>query len=186
MDLDLMPKMIVREAMSSPVVTIGEDRDVAEVAKMMADNNVGSIIVTKDGEQPVGIVTERDIVVRVVAKGVVPSDLRARDVMSSPLRTVEPEMSLTDAMTLMSRLNIRRLGIAYKGKLVGVISNRDILRIVPTIIEIVKERSRINSSETPKGPALAGYCDRCGIYSTNLRSVGGEFICEDCRAEIET
>ena len=104
--------------------------------------------------------------------------------MSSPLRTVDPEISLTEAMGLMSRLNIRRLGVTYKGGLVGVVSDRDILRIVPTIIEIVQERSRIMSGESLRGPSLVGYCDTCGIYSNNLRSTDGEFQCEDCRAEI--
>lgn len=186
MDLEFTPKMIVREAMSSPVVTIDEESDVVEVAKLMEENKIGSIIVVKAESHPVGIVTERDIVVRVVARGAVPRDLRAKEVMSSPLTTVEPEMSFVDAMSLMSRLNIRRLGITYKGELVGVVSDRDILRMVPTIIEIVKERSRIMSGGTPIGPSLVGYCDRCGIYSNNLRSVSGEFLCEDCRAETET
>lgn len=185
MDLDLNPKMIVREAMSSPVITIDEDQNMAEVAKMMEENNIGATIVTRVDGQPVGIVTERDIVVRVVAKGAPPKDVKVKEVMTSPLRTVEPEVSLTDAMSLMTKLNIRRLGVTYKGALVGVISVKDILRLVPTLIEIVQERSRIRSGEALVGPSLAGYCDRCGIHSPNLRSVDGEFLCEDCRAEIE-
>jgi len=178
--------MVVREAMSSPVVTIGEDRDVAEVAKMMKDYNIGAIIVVGGDGQPVGIVTERDIVVRVVAKGAASKNVRVKEVMTSPLKTVEPETSLIDAMGLMGRLNIRRLGVTYKGELVGVVSDRDILRMVPTIIEIVQERSRIRRGETLSGPSLVGYCNICGIYSTNLRPVSGEFLCEDCRSEIET
>lgn len=177
--------MVVREAMSSPVVTVGEDQNMVKVAKMMDYHKVGAIIVTRDDDQPVGIVTERDIVVRVVAKGAAPKEVRAKEVMSSPLRTVDPETRLTDAMSLMSKINIRRLGVTYRGDLVGVVSNRDILRLVPAIIEIVQERSRIRSVEMLAGPSLVGYCDRCGIYSTNLRSVSGEFLCEDCRAEIE-
>ena len=184
MSLELSPKMIVREAMSSPVVTVNEDSSVVEVAKLMEKNRVGAIIVTREYGDPVGIVTERDIVVRVVSKDATPKDVRVKEVMSSPLRTVDPEISLTEAMGLMSRLNIRRLGVTYKGGLVGVVSDRDILRIVPTIIEIVQERSRIMSGESLRGPSLVGYCDTCGIYSNNLRSTDGEFQCEDCRAEI--
>ena len=185
MDLEFTPRMVVREAMSSPVITIDEDRNIVEVAKMMKDNKIGAVIVAGGDSKPVGIVTERDIVVRVVAKGAVPKDIRVKEVMTSPLKMVEPETSLIDAMSLMGRLNIRRLGVTYKGELAGVVSDRDILRIVPTIIEIVQQRSRIRSDETLSGPSLAGYCDGCGIYSTNLRAVSGEFICEDCRAESE-
>lgn len=186
MDLDFTPKMVVREAMSSPVITIDEDRNIVEVAKMMKKNNVGAVIVAGGDAKPVGIVTERDVVVRVVAKGAVPKDVQVKDVMTSPLKMVDPETTLIDAMSMMGRLNIRRLGVTYRGELVGVVSDRDILRMVPTIIEIVQQRSRIRSGETLSGPSLAGYCDRCEIYSTNLRPVSGELLCEDCRAEIET
>jgi hypothetical protein len=54
---------------------------------------------------------------------------------------------------------------------------------MPALIEIAKERSRIEGGNVPVGPSLVGYCDQCNIYSTNLRSVNGEFLCEDCRAE---
>jgi len=184
--LELTPKMVVREAMSSPVVTIEEENNVVEVARMMEENNVGAVVVIKADGQPVGIVTERDIVVRVIAKGTAPEDVTVKEIMSSPLRTIEPETPLTDAMSLMGKLNIRRLGVTYKGKLVGVVSDRDVLRLVPTIIEIVREQSRIKSEEALAGPSLVGYCDRCGMYTTNLRSVDGEFLCEDCRADIES
>lgn len=186
MGLELTPKMVVREAMSSPVVTIQEYSNVVQVARLMEENNVGAVVVIRGDGQPVGIVTERDIVVRVVSKGTAPGKVHVKEVMSSPLKTVEPETTLTDAMSLMGKLNIRRLGVTYRGELVGVVSDRDILRIVPTIIEIVRERSRIQSEEVLAGPSLVGYCDRCGMYTSNLRSVDGEFLCEDCRVDIET
>jgi CBS-domain-containing membrane protein len=103
--------------------------------------------------------------------------------MSSPLKMVDPETSLEEAMRTMDRLNIRRLGVTYKGRLEGVITDKDILRVVPALIEIVRERSRIQGGSTPTGPSLVGYCDRCTIYSTNLRNVDGELLCEDCRAD---
>jgi len=54
---------------------------------------------------------------------------------------------------------------------------------MPALIEIVRERSRIQASSIPVGPSLLGYCDRCNMYSSNLRNVDGELLCEDCRAE---
>lgn len=177
--------MVVREAMTSPVITVDEDVSIVEVARVMEENKIGAVIVTRSDGQPVGIVTERDIVLRVVAKGCRPEEVRAGNVMSTPLRTVEPETSLLNAMAMMNRMNIRRLGVTYKGRLLGIISDRDILRVIPDIIEIVQERSRIMSSEAPGAPSLVGYCDRCAGYSTNLKAVSGEFLCEDCRAELE-
>lgn len=185
MSLDLTPKMIVKEAMTSPALSVHEEQDIVRVAKMMDDGNVGAVVVTEKDDQPLGIVTERDIVIRVVARGINPKGVKAKDVMTSPLRMVDPDMSLVDAMTLMNKLNIRRLGVTYKGKLAGIVTDKDILRIVPTIIEIIQERSNIMATESPSGPSLSGFCDRCGVYSSNMRSEGGEFLCEDCRADME-
>jgi CBS domain-containing protein len=185
LDLELTPRMMVREAMTSPVITVDEKARIVEVARIMEENKIGAVIITRRDGQPVGIVTERDIVLRVVAKCCDPEEVRAGEVMSTPLRTVGPETSLLDAMVVMNRLNIRRLGVTYKGRLLGIISDRDILRMIPDIIEIVQERSRIMSSEAPSGPSLVGYCDRCGAYSTNLKAICGEFLCEDCRADLE-
>lgn len=188
MTLDLSPKMIVKEAMSSPVVTVKEEENVVDLARIMERTNVGAIVVVDESDNPLGIVTERDIVLRVVAKGLIPEEIKAKDVMSYPLKMVDPDVSLVDAMTMMSKLNIRRLGVSYKGKLVGIVTDRDILRIVPTIIEIVQERSRIlggSASDVIQTESLTGFCDRCGLYSSDLRSVDGDFLCEDCRIDKE-
>jgi signal-transduction protein with cAMP-binding, CBS, and nucleotidyltransferase domain len=185
LDLEITHKMLVREAMSSPVIAIDENSNMVEVAGMMRDHKVGAIIVTGNDDKPVGIVTERDVVVRVVSSGAIPREIQVKEVMTSPLRMVKPETSLIDAMSIMGRLNIRRLGVSYKGRLEGVISDKDILRMVPTMIEIVQERSRIRRGDSLSGPSVVGYCDSCGIYTTNLRSMDGEFLCEDCRVEIK-
>lgn len=174
--------MLVREAMSSPVLTISEDKELTKVAQLMRDGKVGAIIIVNDAGLPVGIVTERDIVNRVVAEGVSPKKITAKDVMSVPLKMVDPEMSLIDAMTLMDKMKIRRLGVTYKEKLVGLISSRDIIRLIPTIVAIIKEHREINNNLF-YGPSTVGYCFRCDSYSPNLRQINGEFICEDCRIE---
>jgi len=183
MSLEITSSMLVREAMSSPVISVSEDTDIVKLAKQMKDQNVGAVIITNEDDQPVGIVTERDIVTRVVSRGGDPGNVTAKSVMSSPLHVVGPEMSLMEAMRLMDKLNIRRLGVLYKNKLVGVISDRNIIRLVPTIVEIMKEQQEINNASSVSGPSITGYCDRCESYSNNLRVVEGEFLCGDCRME---
>jgi signal-transduction protein with cAMP-binding, CBS, and nucleotidyltransferase domain len=185
MSLGLSPKMVVREVMSSPVVTMPEDGDVTGAAKLMRDQKIGAVIVTSPDGQPVGIVTERDIVIRVVAEGKPPKDLKVRDVMSSPLKVVRAETTLINAMRLMDRMSIRRLGVTYKGGLVGMVSDRDLIRIMPTIVEIAREESAINGSINVGSSSTVGYCDRCEVYSTNLKAVDGQFLCEDCIADEE-
>jgi len=183
LSLELEPKMIVREAMSSPVFSVSEENDITEVAKLMREHRLGAIVINNAEDQPIGIVTERDIVLRVVADGKSPHGVKASEVMSSPLRVVKAETPIIDAMRMMDKLNIRRLGVTYKGQLVGIISHKDIIRIIPTIMEIVRENAKINGAGNGFSPSTVGYCDRCETYSTNLRAIDGEFLCEDCRAE---
>jgi signal-transduction protein with cAMP-binding, CBS, and nucleotidyltransferase domain len=102
--------------------------------------------------------------------------------MTSPLVMVEAEVSLEEAMKVMDRQKIRRLGVSYKGQLEGIITDKDLLRLMPTLIDLVRERSRIQSVDSRAGPSLAGYCSRCEQYSNNLRFIDSELICEDCRA----
>jgi hypothetical protein len=88
----------------------------------------------------------------------------------------------------MTRLDIRRLGVIYKGNLLGIISSKDILGVMPELIEIMQERSRIEGAaqieETEEAP-LSGYCDRCNIYSESLKERNGQNICDECRVELE-
>ncbi|HEX9916062.1 MAG TPA: CBS domain-containing protein [Candidatus Bathyarchaeia archaeon] len=183
MGVEITSKMLVREAMSSPVISVREDADAVDVAGTMKNHRIGAVIITNTQGKPVGIVTERDIVTRLVSEGRASKAVIAKEIMSSPLRMVEPDMNLIDALRLMDKLNVRRLGVIYKGDLVGLITDRDIIRLVPTIVEILKEQREINNTPSVSGPSIAGYCDRCEIYSNNLRAVDGEFLCEDCRAE---
>ena len=184
LSLDLSAKMLVREAMSSPVISVDENEDIVQVANKMREQRVGAVIVVNSSENPVGIVTERDIVTRVVADGVDPNMLVASKVMTSPLKMVEPELELMDAMKMMDRENIRRLGVIYKGELVGIVTDRSIIRLVPTIMDIMKEQKEIMGDNTKRGTSTVGYCDRCEVYSNNLREIDGEFLCEECRLDI--
>jgi malate dehydrogenase (oxaloacetate-decarboxylating) len=184
MSLDLSPKMIVREAMSSPVVTIPEDGDVIAAANLMKDHRIGAVVVVSSNGQPVGIVTERDIVVRLVALGKL-KGVNVKEIMSSPLRVVKGDTTLITAMQLMDKMNIRRLGVTNKGNLVGIISDMDLIRIMPTIVEIAREVSMINNSDSISNESIVGYCDKCELYSTRLKAVDGQFLCEDCIADEE-
>jgi signal-transduction protein with cAMP-binding, CBS, and nucleotidyltransferase domain len=124
----------------------------------------------------------------VVAKNLKPDTVKAKDIMTTPLVTIEPEATITDAARRMTRLDIRRLGVTYKGNLVGIISSKDVLGVMPELLEIYQERSRIegaNTEEETMEVPLSGYCDRCNIYSDTLKERDGQNTCEECRAELE-
>ena len=190
-DLGLRTRMVVKDIMSSPVVTLDENATSNKVATLMDENDLGCVIVTNKAGKPVGIITERDLVIRVLAKNLVPDAIKAKEIMTAPLVTIQPEATISEAARRMSRLDIRRLGVIYKGNLVGLISSRDILGVMPELIEIIQERTRIEGAaaaeetETEEKP-LSGYCDRCGVFSENLKDVNGQNLCEDCRIELET
>jgi CBS domain-containing protein len=190
-EIGLRPRMLVKDVMSSPAVTIEENASANRVAVLMDKNDLGCIIVTTKDGKPIGIITERDLVVRVLAKNVKPDSLKAKEVMTAPLINIEPDATVTDAARRMSRLNVRRLGVMYKEKLVGIISSKDILGVMPELLETIQEKTmiesdnRVEESEKESGP-LSGYCDRCGVWSDNLVQVNGEFLCEEDRAELES
>ncbi|MGB9959184.1 MAG: cyclic nucleotide-binding/CBS domain-containing protein [Candidatus Bathyarchaeales archaeon] len=190
-EIGLSPKMLVRDVMSSPAITVEEEATANHVAELMDKHGLGCIIVTSKDGKPIGIITERDLVTRVLAKNIKPDSLKAKDVMTTPLITVEPTETIKEAAKRMSRLNIRRLGVVYKGQLVGLLSSKDILSVMPELIETIQEKALIEGANmaqttTEESTSLAGYCDRCGGWSDNLKEINGEFICEDCRAELES
>lgn len=190
-DLGLRSKMLVRDVMSSPVITIEENAPANRAAELMDKQDLGCIVVTNKEGKPLGVITERDLVVRVLSKNVKPDSLKANEVMTSPLITIEPDATISEAARRMSRQNIRRLGVIYKGQITGLLSSKDILSVMPELIEMIQERARIDNEnrtqeEIEEEPApLAGYCDHCGVWSDDLKEKNGEFLCEDCRIELE-
>jgi hypothetical protein len=87
----------------------------------------------------------------------------------------------------MSKLDVRRLGVIYKGNLVGIISSKDILAITPELLENMREKVRIEREteveESSESTPLAGYCEQCGSWSDNLADVEGTYLCEECQME---
>ncbi|HEY6836423.1 MAG TPA: CBS domain-containing protein [Gaiellaceae bacterium] len=116
----------VRDAMTSNPCTIEADKPVAYAAKMMKDENVG-IAPVVEGERLVGTLTDRDVVVRVVAEGRDPHTVNVREVMSIAPVTVEPEHDLDEALRLMASHQVRRLPVVEDGdRVVGVLAQADV------------------------------------------------------------
>jgi len=190
-EIGLTSKMFVKDVMSSPVVTLDEFVTSNKVAKIMAKKALGCVIVTNKIGKPVGIITERDLVQRVLAKNLVPDAVEAKSIMTSPLLTISPESTVTEAAKQMNSLNIRRLGVIYKGSLNGIVTSKDVLGVMPELIEIIQEKTLIDCSteidqntDIPSAP-MSGYCDNCAIYSENLKLINGENVCDDCRIDLE-
>ena len=116
----------VKNIMTKHVVSISVTKSVFEAAELMTSKQV-SCLVIMDGEEPIGIVTERDIVRRVVAKKM-PLDTKISKIMSKTLITVNPGTSLKEAARLMSSNKIRRLPVLEQNRLVGIVVAADFVR----------------------------------------------------------
>lgn len=118
---------LVEDVMSSPVITIDGEASIREGAQLMRDRRIGCLIVTIQ-ERPVGIVTERDILERVVAQNRDVNTTKMKEVMSTPLITVHRKMGILEAMRVMRGRNIRRLIVMEDNTLLGIVTERDIIR----------------------------------------------------------
>jgi len=123
------PPSIVADIMSSPVTTIDGEVSVRDSSQTMIDRQIGSIVVT-ERDQPRGIVTERDLVERVVAPCRDPNQTKIKEIMSTPLITISKETGILDAMRKMRKKDISRLVVMDDGTLIGLISEKDIIRAV--------------------------------------------------------
>ena len=109
-----------------------------EGAKIMSNDHVGFIIVQKDGK-PVGIVTEWDYISKVVSKGLDPSSISLQDIMGEKMVSVPPDTPTDKVTRTMSEHSIRRLPVIENGKLLGVITSRDIIRIFKDYMDSLSE-----------------------------------------------
>ena len=111
---------------SEKFITVDRDTDVQTAARIMRDRRISSLFVT-NGKEIVGILTDTDMVRRVVAAGVDTLMTTAEKIMSAPILTIEEDKTVLDFSDLMANTHIRHLGVTQDGKLVGMISARDIL-----------------------------------------------------------
>jgi CBS domain-containing protein len=174
----------VKDIMSRPVITAEADLDILSAAKKMGSANVGSLIVLSKNK-PIGIITERDLVKKIVAKAADPKSVKVIDVMSSPLVTISPEASLREAATLMLKSGVKRLPVISNGKLIGIITDTDLVSgssaelsgILSDLIEMHRESVQFQES----GQVVSGICELCSQLSDSLKSVNGELLCWSCR-----
>ncbi len=111
----------VEKYMTTDFIVVGEEASVREVAVEMRARGHTSVLISREG-YPVGIVTERDILYRVVAEGRDPNNTKIREIMSSPLITISPKAKLSEAIALMASRQVRRLVVVEGKKILGVLT----------------------------------------------------------------
>ena len=129
---------LVRDVMTQTVKTIGTGANVREAVRKMNKFNIGSIVVT-DGSRPIGILTERDILRRIVEQSIDPSMVYVKEIMSSPVTTIDPDTSVEDAARLMTKRGIKKLPVVKDGKLVGIVTSLDLMKAGPKLVDLLED-----------------------------------------------
>ena len=182
-DANMTTRVLVRDIMNSPVISASPQATIKDIATKMKEEKIGSIIILEN-EKAVGIVTDWDIVSKAIVKDVKPSLVKASDIMEK-LHTIEGEDGVTDAARALRQHNIKRLGVVYKDRLVGIISASDVIAVTPDLVDVISEKAALMRGEIGRSAGnISGYCDECGEWSDLLQFNEGTFMCEECRGEI--
>jgi CBS domain-containing protein len=188
----------VGDVMTREFISVSPDTPVSICSKIMIAKKVGSLIV-KTGQKLEGIMTEGDII-KAIAKSKNLSKIKARDIMTKKVVTIGPSEDMYEALKKMRGKKIRWLPVTVKGNVIGMLTVKDILRIEPSLFDIVSEFTPIKEEEE-KFKAIAlrkkrkaeaegelwskeGECEECGAYGV-LYNVDGKLICEECKDESE-
>jgi len=172
----------VVDVMTTNIVYVKPTDSVLTAVKKMIKVGIGNVLVINEGRLE-GLITEKDIITKVVALNVNPEKVKAGEIMTRKVITAKPSMNIQQAARKMIKEGIRRIPIKDKGKIIGVITNTDILRIEPALIDILIERIKYNNprfSESVSG----GVCEVCNSYNARLIRVNGSMVCSKCKKEI--
>ncbi|MEM1557635.1 MAG: CBS domain-containing protein [Thermoproteota archaeon] len=176
--------LTVEEVMSFPILTVNPDESVRAAVVKMVEHDISSLIVVDEENRDIGIITERDVIEKVVAKNKDPDSVKVREVMSNPLKKISSDSSIIEALEKMRRSKIKKLGVEREGKLVGIVSERDLVYAIPAMYELVAVTSTERLRGVVKKEVYEGFCEECGIWSDSLNVVEGRLLCEDCMEDI--
>ncbi|MDO8459897.1 MAG: CBS domain-containing protein [Nanoarchaeota archaeon] len=184
-----MRSILVGDVMTRNFVSIKPNKSLYDCAKLMEKEDVNSLVVS-EGIRLLGILTSRDILRTITKKPLV--DLKritAIDIAIRRVAVIKPSADISEAIIKMRALNFRRLPVVTEGKLIGVITLKDILSAEPGLYEDIRPLMEIREEEQKNRQlssnwSVEGICDNCGAL-TDLSAVDGLLICSDCRDEVD-
>jgi len=141
--------ILVRDIMTRNVKTVSPSSTVMEAIRKMNKFRIGSVVVTQ-GRRVVGLITERDILRNVVEAQLDPSLVKAREIMSTPIVTIDEDTTIEEASRSMTRKQIKKLPVVRNGSLVGIVTATDIARSAPQLVNLFKNSYRENISPQNK------------------------------------
>ncbi|RZN47576.1 CBS domain-containing protein [archaeon] len=166
-------KPLIEDIIDTDILLMKSTSTVMEAVRKMHEKNTDYALICNDGA-PEGIVTERDVISKVLTAGLNPEKVPLYKIMTTPVTTIEKNAEVIDAWNLISESKIKRLIVTENEKVVGVITSFSILSIAPEIFTHEEELSR------PEG----GFCEFCGNYFPSLNEVEGKFVCDSCKDQL--
>jgi len=136
----------VGQVMRKNVLQTDPQTKIIDVAKLMAKNEMGSVIITEN-EKVIGILTEQDLARKVMAKGINSENISVSEVMTGNVHIIEPEDDIQEAMLKMGKNKIKHLPVIKDNKLFGIISFKDIVNIEPDLFELLSFKSSLSEKE---------------------------------------
>jgi len=184
-----MDEVRVSDVMTRDPIVTKPDTTLLECAKKMVRKRVGSILLVEN-KKLVGFISQRDILWALVKKSKEDlSKIKAIDISVKKIGTIKPEATIKEAMDKMKKLKFERLPVIFEGKLVGMLTAKDILNFNPEVYPELEEFAKIRE-ETEKLKRVEkakqvreGVCEECGNYDI-LFMVNGTLLCESCKDNI--
>ncbi|RJQ16975.1 CBS domain-containing protein [Candidatus Woesearchaeota archaeon] len=136
---------VVEDFMTNKPVTVTKDTSLKETSNVMKKHDVNSVIIA-DGQNLLGIITDEDIVRKLVALGLNPETVTAEQIMEKNMVTTQRKKDLYEAMIIMRDNDIRHLPVVEQGKLYGFITMKDILKIQPELFDILSDKYAMRNS----------------------------------------
>jgi signal-transduction protein with cAMP-binding, CBS, and nucleotidyltransferase domain len=172
----------VGDSMSEGVVSLKPNDTIEKCASLMRDKKIGSLMIKENNELK-GLITERDIVRKVVAKGVNPSQEKVEHYMTTNLSTITPDKDIFEALIKMRDDDVRHLPVVEGKKVVGVLTLKDVLKIQPQLFDLLIEKIDIeNDKKRPihNVKEKEGICEICGEYTEELVNKDNSLLCKNC------
>ena len=169
-----MTNLLIEDIMNIDILLMKPDQSLMTAIKKMQEKNSDYVLVSSD-EYPEGIVTERDVVTKVLTAGLNPETVTLKSIMTAPVATVEKNADVKRAWETISESKIKRLIVTEHEKAIGVVTSFDILAVAPELFECTENQQQVESG---------GFCEFCGNYFPSLNSVEGKYVCDSCKDQL--
>ena len=181
----MIANIAIKDIMTKGIVTARPTDSVLTISRMLKAAGIGAVVIT-EGHDIKGILTEGDIIRKVVSLDKKPGDLQAKDIMTSPVRSIDDDLDIEEASRIMRDLRVERLPVARNEKLVGIITQNDLTRIEPALHVILREERELRAMKGEEYDRLfSGICENCNSAVVDDLKITEDkrLLCSECRGE---